>query len=243
VSGGRFGWEQAEERGMFREPYDEAFQIFLSIIGEKRPAAVDSPIVGLFLLICDIALNPTSGFPCDIDFESDFVSSSDPGMRFFNLCKAAAREKTHLADSILRFSREEYVEAGRMLTEACGYAEPLVSTQTVCNWMGLSPEIRRFAAMQQSFTFPPENYAVAFLFSHFLEFSKDKHASPELFCWPGKYLAGPKLTQKMADLFEKHGPPFVDKADGAGIFPRLKGGLAADKLNATFLAFYQFIVV
>ena len=29
----------------------------------ERPNRFDSPLIGLFLLICDLALNPGSGFP------------------------------------------------------------------------------------------------------------------------------------------------------------------------------------
>ena len=202
------------------------FSFSLLLLGEGRPKKIDSPLVGLFLLICDLALNPTSGFPCDIDFQSDFVSAVDPGTRFVRLTQAAARQKSLVIDAIRDYSREEYSVIGELLTSQCGYAGPLVATETVTGWISTSEEVRQLADRHSSYSFGVENYPVAFLLSHFLAFCKDKCLSPEMFCWPGKYVAGKKVTDATVALFEKHGAPFIDGAEGSSIYPRLKSGLS-----------------
>ncbi len=242
-SGRAFDWNEAEARGMLRSPYDDAFRIFLELLGEIRPKEIDNPIVGLFLLVCDLALNPTSGFPCAIDFESDFVAAVDPGTRFFRLTRAAANQKSAILDMIRDYSREEYCEAGKLLTTSCGYATPLTATGKVCEWIQSSEEIRRLTDLHTTYGFPAENYPVAFLLSHFLAFSKDKHDAPEIFCWPGKYTAGTRVNEKVAELLERHGAPFIDGAEDTTIHPRLRSGLSETAVHAAFLSFYQFILM
>ncbi len=46
--------------------YVEAFEAFLKLLNLERPDLSSDPIVGLFLLICDLAINPTRGLPLDI---------------------------------------------------------------------------------------------------------------------------------------------------------------------------------
>jgi hypothetical protein len=194
-------------------------------------------------LVCDLALNPTSGFPCDIDFESDFVAAVDPGTRFFQLAKAAAGLKSLALEGIRDYSREEYSELGKILTMSCGYADPFTATRKVCEWIESSKEIRHLANLHTTYAFPAENYPVPFLLSHFLAFTRDKHDAPEIFCWPGKYTAGNRVDERAAELLERHGAPFIDGAEGTTIYPRLRSGLSEEAARAAFLSFYQFILL
>ncbi|TIO99458.1 MAG: hypothetical protein E5X90_23505, partial [Mesorhizobium sp.] len=66
------------EQGYFAPVYVDSFELFLVLTGTEWPERYDSPIVGLFLLICDLAINPTRGFPLDIEFFEDFIRDVDP---------------------------------------------------------------------------------------------------------------------------------------------------------------------
>ena len=75
-----------EEMGLLHGVYIEAFDFFLKTTGIEKPNNLLHPSVGLFLLVCDLSINPTNGFPLDIyDFEN-FIHKNDPGQRFLTLC-------------------------------------------------------------------------------------------------------------------------------------------------------------
>lgn len=79
-------FEDFEKAGMLYGIYMEAFEVFLKYTKFTKPITLTDPLIGLFLLLCDIAINPTNGFPLDIyDFEN-FIIKNDPGIRFYLLC-------------------------------------------------------------------------------------------------------------------------------------------------------------
>src|SRR5271168_932189 len=53
-------WDDFRAIGMLHGIYVAAFQEFLRLTEAERPDRFDSPLIGLFLLICDLALNPGS---------------------------------------------------------------------------------------------------------------------------------------------------------------------------------------
>jgi hypothetical protein len=71
-----------------------------------------------------------------------------------------------------------------------------------------------------------------------LAFSQDKLRLPELFCWPGAWMADENLSQKVADLFERHGALFVDRESDSGIYPRLRQGYDEKSIQKMFDGFY-----
>ena len=71
--------------------YQEAFDAYIEYTQFPEPENVDSPQVAIFLLVCDLALNPGRGFPFPITAYEEFINDVDPSTRFFNLCKAARK--------------------------------------------------------------------------------------------------------------------------------------------------------
>jgi len=65
-SGNRITWDDLKHAGMLEGIYREAFDAFLAITGARWPRSPSDPAVGLFLLICDLAINPGDGFPFDL---------------------------------------------------------------------------------------------------------------------------------------------------------------------------------
>jgi hypothetical protein len=80
----------------------------------SREADLDDPIVGLFLLICDLAINPTRGFPLDIEHFDHFINDVDVAVRF-TVLSLAVPQLPHLRSAIQGYSREEYVEVSEEL--------------------------------------------------------------------------------------------------------------------------------
>ena len=66
---------------MLHGVYTRAFEEFCALPIDM-PNSVDDPLVGSFLLVCDLAINPASGFPAPVvNFES-FILDVNPGGRF-----------------------------------------------------------------------------------------------------------------------------------------------------------------
>lgn len=83
ASGGDLQLDDFKALGMLHGVYETAFDRFLSVTQLERPSAVIHPTVGLFLVICDMAINPGSGFPHRIwPHYRSFIADTDPGARF-----------------------------------------------------------------------------------------------------------------------------------------------------------------
>ena len=69
----RFSYADFEAEGMLDGIYVEAFNFFLETTSTVRPDNLNNSVVGLFLLLCDIAINPTDGFPIDVTYFETFI--------------------------------------------------------------------------------------------------------------------------------------------------------------------------
>ncbi len=75
------------EKGYLSGTYVEAFESFLTLSESEWPDTLEDPRVALFLLICDLAMNPTRGLPIDIEVFENFIRDVDVGVRFTLLCQ------------------------------------------------------------------------------------------------------------------------------------------------------------
>jgi hypothetical protein len=225
----------------FRGIYGEAFEAFLKITGASWPEKVHDPIVGLFLLVIDLAINPTMGFPFDIESFENFIIDVDPGIRFLRLAQAA-RDRPDLLSAITDYTRDKYLEVSEILTEACGYEHPVAALQEVANWATDLPGVAEIMTEKETFDYKPVNLVVRVLFSYFVSFYTDKLRHPEFFCWTGAWMAGSRVGENSLQLFQHYQPLFSDKADDEGIFARKLPGKEEDRLTKTLSIFYGNIV-
>ena len=101
--------------GMLTGVYGEAFGHFLRLAELDWPSSIDDPVVALFLLVCDISMNPGAGFPMPLRTFDTFIEDVDPGHRFLFLCWTIARQSPELARAITKYSRAEYAEVTEAL--------------------------------------------------------------------------------------------------------------------------------
>ncbi|QOZ44772.1 hypothetical protein XH89_15780 [Bradyrhizobium sp. CCBAU 53340] len=231
-----------KDAGYFRGEYGKAFESFLKATNSARPNFVDDPAVALFLLIVDLAINPTAGFPLDIESFENFIIDVDPGIRFLRLCQSVREEHPELLGRITEYSRQEYMQVADMLTKACGYDHPGVALSTIETWATAMPGVAEILAEKETFRFNPGNVVVRVLFSYFISFSIDKLKRPEFFCWPGAWLAAPRVSENSQSLFLKYLSLFTDRADDDGIFPRNIPGKAPEAITKTLSNFYANII-
>lgn len=170
-----------KDAGYFKGVYGEAFEGFLKATNSPWPKLVDDPVVALFLLIVDLAINPTAGFPLDVERFENFILDVDPGIRFLRLCQSVRNEHPELLGRITEYSRQEYMQVADMLTKACGYDHPGVALSVIESWATDIPGVVEILSEKETFRFDPGNVVVRVLFSYFIRFSIDKMKHPEFF--------------------------------------------------------------
>jgi hypothetical protein len=244
AGGHRFEWDDYRSLGMLGPEYTSAFEHFLHFVEAPWPGRVDHPLVGLFLLICDLSINPGRGFPFPIAPKfSTFVNDVSPAMRFAVYCRLVALRHPSLKNAIRAHTREEYETTVSTLCDDLDDPSPLRIAQTFSDWFARGGPFSGLRQEYELYRFLQPNFVIRHLFAHFLAFQEDKFRRPEFFCWPGAWLAGSNLTRRDHDLFERHGAPFVDKEDDDAIFARRQPGRTEAALQETFDAFYQNAVV
>jgi hypothetical protein len=242
TSGKKLTWDDVRAMGMLDGVYGEAFTHFLRLTELEWPPSIDHPIVGLFLLLCDIAINPSAGFPLPLATPSTFIPDVDPGFRFFLLCRTVATKRPDTALMIREYSRSEYSEACEALCAPLLIDPPLAIATRVQSWAKESDELKILMDEHQSFGYGPGNLPVRMVFAHFLAFCQDKLERPEFFCWPGAWKTGHRASAELLELFERQSAPFLDKPGDSGIYPRLMNGKNESVVYASFNAFYAMNV-
>jgi hypothetical protein len=230
------------DEGYFEPVYAGAFELFLRLTRTKWPERHDDPLIGLFLLICDLAINPTRGFPLDRDSFEDFICHVDPGARFTRLC-LAAEELPELAKAIQTFSALEYEFVAARLTERCGYDDPRMALDAVIALLGDGGPVDALMEEHRTFAYSPVNMPVRVLVSHHIAFSRDKRQRPEFFCWPGIWPAGKQAGPENRSLFIAHLSLFQDRGDTEQIFPRAMPGRSHENIKALVNSFFSGMLV
>lgn len=230
--------EAYRKDGYFAPLYARAFEEFLRLTESAWPERHDSSLVALFLLICDLAINPTRGFPLDIESFENFISDVDPGARFTRLC-LSAKELPELGQIVMNFSAEEYYYVAQSLTTRCGYDDPRMGLDAVIALLGDEGSVEALMEEHRTFKYSQPNMPVRVLVSHYIAFCRDKREMPGFFCWPGIWMGNAKKNPETRALFLAHLSLFQDRSDTEQIFPRAVPGRNAYNLKALVNEFYS----
>ncbi len=233
--------EDFGKMGLLTDIYGEAFSHFLAILGEQPPKDLLHPIIGLFLLICDISINPTDGFPFDIVHYQSFLVTNDPGERFYLLCMMVRTKHPELKSAIHHYSKEEYIQISKTLASSIACASPYESCAHINQWIDQQESLKKLLEEETRFAYQNTNLPVRLFFAKFLRFQQDKYKYPDLFCWPGARLAGygdnPMDLEEVQRIFDRHKALFVDAEDG-DIHPALFPGYDEKQIENTFNDFF-----
>jgi hypothetical protein len=240
ASGESLTWEDFDELDMLSGVYYKAFSTFLQLTESDRPDSLDSPLVALFLLVLDLAMNPTDGFPFEILHYESFIESVDPGMRFMFLCRMIALKYPELKGYIKDYSSSEYFDVSTRLSKAIVCPSPLDAASLISEWAENKQSLIQLMEEEKSFSFSNENQPIRLMFSRFIRFQQDKLENPAYFCWPGVYSAGDKFTEESIRLFNEHEAIFQDKADG-DIYPRIFPEKDEASVEQAFDTFYCWV--
>lgn len=231
-----------ENIGMFHGIYTEAFDYFLKLTTLTKPDNLLDSIVGLFLLVCDIAINPTNGFPLDIyDFEN-FIIKNDPGIRFTLLCKKISENPKYFSCQIADYSKEEYIILSKELSISIGCKCPYESISEVLKW-DTNDTVKKILKEEEEAAYSNENLPIRLIFSKYFRFQEDKFKYPNIFCWAGYCLSNLSSDFDVANaLYQKHHALFMDDVDGE-IKATIFQGKEEAKLLESFNNFYAYNIL
>jgi hypothetical protein len=231
-----------ENMGMLSKIYIEAFDLFLEISKIEKPTNFNNSIIGLFLLICDIAINPTEGFPLNVFYFESFIISNDPGIRFVTLCQIVKLEKEKWINSVKEYSSQEYKSLSIELSEAIACFSPLHGSSNVINWIQ-NESIKDLMNEEKNMKFSSENLSLRLFFSKYFRFQEDKLKYPNIFCWIGKCMteeASSEINIELVEkIFYKHQALFIEDIDGE-IKPILFTDFPLENIQDTFNSFYGY---
>jgi len=243
TSGCTVTWEDFDEAGFFVDVYFRAFAVFLALSGLDKPKKFDDPVIALFLLVCDMALNPGECFVVELQDFSRLMEVHDPGYRFTNLCRAISKDIEYFCVAISSYSADDYWKVSDRLSEMIGIASPRVVSEIVKSW-AIRESIAALLEEDRTFNFESANLPVRVFLARFIRFQIDKGAHPEFFCWPGIWMTELKkgaLSLNDAQLlFEEHRALFLDREDG-DVYPRTFINRDEKAVQETFDLFYTWI--
>jgi len=230
--------------GMLHGIYKEAFELFLYITKIDKPINMLDSTVGLYLLVCDLAINPNNGFPLDIYDYKNFVTNNDPGLRFIYLCSTISRNPEKYQSMIKDYSKEEYLFLSKELSESIGCKCSYESIDIVLNWANEN-EVRKLLEEEEELKFSPENLPIRLMFSKYFRFQEDKKKYPNVFCWFGYHAnnVNRNVEFEIVDsIYKKHFALFLDDSDGE-IKPTIFEGKKEENIMESFNMFYKFNIL
>ncbi|MDO9569092.1 MAG: hypothetical protein Q7J58_06895 [Hydrogenophaga sp.] len=245
-SGRELRWQDLRELGMLNGVYVHAFNTFLQLVNKEWPETIEDPLVGLFLLICDLSLSPSEGLFLPMTDPSALIWSTDPGWRFMFLCRIAKSKGKEILGSIIDYSADDYWRVSESLSAVLLSPSPRTLAETIVDWSVGHEAWIELAAEAKTFDFQLGNYPIRVLLSRFVQFQKDKLDFPHFFCWPGMCMT---TDQRIADpaavlrLFNEHEALFLNKADDLDVFPRLLKGVDESKLQSLVDDFYAWVTM
>jgi len=241
-SDNKITWSDFAAIGFLDGIYFKAFQFYLDASESEIPDSIDHPIVALFLLVCDISINPGEGFPFDIEHFESFIKSVDPGIRFNSLCHAI-KKHPEVKKMINDYSKKEYEEVAEILCKEIVSHTPSQVCKEALGWIENSKELEKLLEEESEFDFKNENQPVRIILSKYLKFCNDKVEHPEFFCWPGAWKAGGRAKELHEKLWLSHLSLFMDKKGDKGIYPREFPDAPKENIYDTFNNFYAWNIM
>lgn len=243
ASGGCLSWNDFRERGMLCGVYVRAFETFLDFAEEEWPATIDDPVVGLFLLICDVALSPSEGLFLPMTDPSALIWSTDPAWRFIFLCRSSKEEGSAFKRSIQTYSAQEYWEVSQRLSDLLLSPGPRQLAEAVSRYADTHPAWNQLMEEDRTFEYREGNFPIRVLLGRFTRVQRDRLKAPQFFCWPGMCLTSFRQaldSETVLSLFSEHEALFLDRAD-KDVYPRLVPGKDEKTLQRLLDEFYSWV--
>lgn len=238
-------WSYFRSAGMLSELYMNAFWKFLELSDLQWPETLDDPVIALFLLVCDLSINPAEALPFPIQKFDMFIDDVDPGTRFYRFARFIQKSRVDIAALAAPMTRDAYIKAADVLCKGIGVLSSRAATERIAAWPELSSGFAQVMEEAKHWDFGEGNLPVRLFASRFIALQQAKLSHPELFVWPGVVLTGRKgrepNLQALRMLYTEHEPLFVTTPEGE-VRARLIAGLPESVTLHTFDAFYRWNV-
>lgn len=220
-----------QEEKLLDGVYGEAFDLFLRVIEKDYPSSFNDSLIPIFLVICDLAINPGNAFPLDVGHDESFFFEVIPGIRFYDLCHAAKELIESDQNFIVRdYSKDEYSYIANLLCDKLYYPHPSEVLEKVISWNEKYDSIHEIMCEEKTYSYKNELLPIRFLLSKFIILCVDKQENPEFFCWTGACSAGEKLKDSYISLTEKHKAPFINQKD-LDVYAAYQEGINEDNIE------------
>jgi len=216
ASKAKLSWDDFEQQGLMGQSYTKAFRAFLEITNFPFPRDPMSEIVNLFLLLCDISLNPSCGYPDDITDYERFINDISPGIRFIS-AGHVVRAVPGLLHRTVFPGKDDYEKVTQTICHSLGWKTPGEVSASISSLSKRLPGIQSLEQEALNWEFTPAGMSVRFIYAKHLSLMKDKSLYPEYFCWPVIYFSdiGDRPSALKLALMERHNPPFIaESMDG-----------------------------
>jgi len=225
--------------GILHGIYLEAFEHFIRILEEDMPVFVEMNLIALFLLVCDLSINPNNGFPLDIYDYKGFIYKNDPGMRFISICSVISKDKSYYLNKCKNQNKDTYIELSKTISEAIGVICSYESLSIYSEWLK-NDSIKELLEEEKIHQYKNINLPFRLFFAKFLRFQEDKINFPEMLCWPGFHLSS--KTKGTMTLFEKHKALFIKDVNGE-TKAMINDNQNSNNIYSTYNYFYYFTMI
>jgi hypothetical protein len=209
-------WAQVKSEGWLKGIYGRAFEMYLKLAEVSEPESPQDSTVNLFLLLCDIALNPAVGYAEPIDPTREFVHDFHPGIRFMKLCRAILRDKT-LVQQCGSPSVRLYESMSSKLCAEFGWKTPQQIARTLLDRWDRSEAGYELAEQQHTRNYGKTDVHRRYLIGEHRSFLETRAQIPHFFCWPAWELLvfddDLEYAENINQILGFHRPPFTADAE------------------------------
>jgi len=175
-------WQEVKANGWLDRAYGRAFELYLQLAHLSEPETPRDDCVNLFLLLCDIALNPAVGYAESLDPARLFVHDFHPGVRFESLCRAVAADHGILSAEFPSLEAYEAV-SGRLCGEL-GWKTPTETTRLLLERWERSGAGDELADQQHTRDYGSADVHRRYAIGEHRNFLDTRVQIPHFFCWP-----------------------------------------------------------
>lgn len=183
----KFDWKASLNFNLLSGLYGKVFKYFISKTELSWPNKSFDPTIGLFLLACDIALNPNEIYPLKHFDPYTLIKSTNPCLRFEMITNSISKLKSSCLDKF-KYNDTTYRRVSDLICDDIGEIPPYHTFNLIISLFEKIPEARSIlnGAPDTIYDFP--SIPFKFYFWKHYSFMKDKAKHPAHFCWIGPCL-------------------------------------------------------
>lgn len=202
----RFNWQTCVKQGMLSEPYGMAFKYFITQTNLPWPDNSLAPSVGLFLLACDITLNPGEIYPFARFCPDTLVKSTHPSTRFERVTTAVSKIRSQLLHNF-KYDDDAYLQMSSQLCAVIDEISPNLVAEEIIHLFDGIPGAKSILDGAPSNVFRLPSIPLKFYIWKHYTLMLDKIQHPAYFCWPAP--CSVRMTLNYPQVFMRNTPPLI----------------------------------